>query len=181
IVVDAPVDDIDSLQAVRRPHVHAVVVHYQVAPLNQLDTHALGEEGVLEISRIIDAGTKQHHGGIESARRRDVLEYGEQGGRVVVGGAHVVRLEQQRKDALEHLPVMQHVADPGRSAGVVLQDEIASVPVADEIGAADVDVDVARYGGTHELAAEECPFIDETWIEDAIAEDQLIVINVLEK
>ena len=54
-VVDAAVDDVDAPQAVRRLHVDDVVLHHQVAALDQLDAHLLGQEGVLEVRRVVDA------------------------------------------------------------------------------------------------------------------------------
>ena len=109
------------------------------------------------------------------------LQHVEQGGRVVVGGAHVVLLEDLREDALEHLAVLQHVADARRRAAVVLQDEVAAVGVADQVGAADVDVDVARHRRAHELAAEERALVDQARVDDAVAEDELVVVDVLEE
>ena len=55
VVVDAAVDHVDALQAVRRLHVDDVVLDHQVAALDQLDAHLLGQEGVLEVGRVVDA------------------------------------------------------------------------------------------------------------------------------
>ena len=85
IVVDAAIDHVHPLQAARGAHVDAVLIDDQVAALDQLDAHALGEEGVLEVGRVVDAGAQQHHASDRPAARRDVLEHVEQGGRVVVG------------------------------------------------------------------------------------------------
>ena len=59
-VVDAAVDDVDALEAVDRAHVDAVVVaDDQVAALDERRAHPLGEERVLEVRRVEDAG-RQH-------------------------------------------------------------------------------------------------------------------------
>ena len=44
-----------------------------------------------------------------------------------------------------------------------------------------MDVDVARHRRAHELAAEERSLVDQPRIDDAIAEDVLIVVDVLEE
>ena len=90
-------------------------------------------------------------------------------------------LEELREDALEHLAVLQHVADARGRAAVVLQHEVAAVGVADQVGAADVDVDVRGTLRAHELAAEERALVDQPRVDDAVAEDELVVVDVLEE
>ena len=43
-------------------HVDAVVVDDdEIAALDQLDAHLLGQEGVLEVGRVVDTGGEHHH------------------------------------------------------------------------------------------------------------------------
>src|SRR5207253_1528616 len=63
VVVDPPVDDVNPVLALRAAHVDPVVAAHQVATLHQLDAHLAGEEGVLEVGRVVDAGGEHDHGG----------------------------------------------------------------------------------------------------------------------
>ncbi len=111
----------------------------------------------------------------------DEAEHVEERGRVIVGAANVVLLEDLREDPLEHLAVLEHVADARGGAAVVLQHQVTAVRVADQVGAADVDVNVLGNGGAHELAAEESTLVDQLRVDDAVAEDELIVVDVLQE
>ena len=93
IVVDAPIDDVDPLEAPCRPHHDEPVLHHQIAPLYQLDAHLLGEEGMLEVGGVVDAGCEQNDGGIRDVVRRQAAQGIEQAGRVVLHGAHQRRSE----------------------------------------------------------------------------------------
>ena len=55
LVVDAPVDDVDALLAGRRAHVDDVLPAYEVATLDELDTHLTREERVLEVRGVVYA------------------------------------------------------------------------------------------------------------------------------
>ena len=70
VVVDAAVQHVDPLRAARRAHVDRIVLDEQVLALDQLDTHLLGEEGVLEIRRVVGARGEHRHLGLLLARRR---------------------------------------------------------------------------------------------------------------
>lgn len=55
------------------------------------------------------------------------------------------------------LTILEHVADAGRCSGVVLEDQVASIGIADQVGAADVDVDIFGDLGSHELPPDVSP------------------------
>jgi hypothetical protein len=79
------------------------------------------------------------------------------------------------------VPVLDDVADAGRRADVVLEDEEAALLVPDDVGAADVHVGPVRqveapHGGAVVRVAE-----DELGREHAVAEDPLPVVEVLEQ
>ena len=59
VVVDAPVDHVYPLGALSRPHINNAGFDKQIAPFDQLDPELVGQERMLEIGRVIDAGCQQ--------------------------------------------------------------------------------------------------------------------------
>ena len=59
LVIHAPVDHIDALQAVNGFHVNDAAIHDQVAAFDQFDAHLLREEAVLEVGAVVNAGRQQ--------------------------------------------------------------------------------------------------------------------------
>ena len=55
-VVDPAIDDVDALEPARGAHGHDVLVDDEVAALDELDAHLAGEERVLEVGGVEDAG-----------------------------------------------------------------------------------------------------------------------------
>ena len=53
VVVDAPVDDVHPPLPSDAAHVQDVVAAEQVPALDQLNAHLAGQEGVLEIGRVV--------------------------------------------------------------------------------------------------------------------------------
>ena len=111
--------------------------------------------------------------------RGDVAEALEQVVRIIFDRAHAVGAEERREDALHDRAVFQHIADAAGRSAVVFQDEIIALVVADQIGAADVDVDVARHVHVEHLAAEHLGAVDQFRRDDPFLEDALVVIDVL--
>ena len=112
--------------------------------------------------------------------RRDVPEALQQVVGVVFDRADAVGAEQRGKDALHDRAVFQDVADAAGRAAVVFQDVIAAVFVANQVGAADVDVDVV--GGLSRRTSRG----ETSWRRRSIPagrsfffEDALIVVDVL--
>ena len=112
---------------------------------------------MFEVGGVVHARAEQHRRGLRCRFRCDVLQHIEKGCRIVVVGEHVVVVEQRRKDPLDDLPVLQHVADARRRAGVVLEHEILAVGGTDQVGTADVDVDPTRHVDANEFAAKKRP------------------------
>ena len=181
VVVDAAVDHMHGLQALGRAHEHVLVLHEQVAALDDLDAHLAREVGVLEVGGVVGAGREDHHGGIGHARGRGVLEDLEELVGVVFHGAHAASLEDFREGALQRAAVLEHVADAGRAARVILEYKILTLVVADDVGAADVDVDVARHLDVHELPAEMLRRHHVMGGDGAVLDDVLFVIDVVEE
>ena len=126
----------------------------QVAALDELDAHVAGEERVLEVRGVVDAGREQHDGrrralpGGATAQRREQLL------RVVVDPEHAVALEQRRERPLHRLAVLEHVARARGRAQVVLEHEELAVLVAHDVDARDVRVDAAGRVDADHLAPE---------------------------
>ena len=89
--------------------------------------------------------------------------------------------EQTRESALHRLPVLDYVGDPGRAARIVFQHQISPIFVPDEIGAANMDVNVARHIEVHELGTEMRRLPDDLFGNDTVAQDVLLVIDVVQK
>ena len=143
-VVDPPVDDVDPLEAVDGAGVDAVVVqHHEVAALDQLHPQLLGQEGVLEVGRVVDA-RGQHHDGRVAGRRGHRGQQVGQPADVGVDRLDAVVAEQLGEDVLGHHPVLQQVGHPRRDPQVVLEHVDRPVGVADEVAAADVGPDAPR-------------------------------------
>ncbi len=143
VVVDPPVDDVDALEPFGGAHIGDLAFNDHVATFNQLDTELVGEERVLVIGRVVDAGREQRDrriGGSGLGRHR--FQGGEQFVRVVLDRRHAMAREQLREQPHHDLAVLQHVGDAGRCARIVLQN-IEGVGVdPHDIDAGDMNVDV---------------------------------------
>ena len=145
IVVHPAIQHVDLLVALRRPHRHAAVHDPQIVPLHQLDAHLVGEEGMLVIRGIVDARRQHGHHRIALAfHRRAGGEARMERLGIAADALHLVGREQLREHAQHRFAVLQHVADAGRRAGIVLQDVELLRPGADQVDADDVGVDAAR-------------------------------------
>ena len=122
VVIDAAVDHVDALRPLGRPHVDDAGLDEQVAALDQLDAELVGQERMLVIGRVVHAGGEQHDGRIARRRiRRERFQRGEQFVGIVLHRRDAVAREQLREQPHHDLAVLQHVGDPGRRAGVVLE------------------------------------------------------------
>ena len=179
IVVDAPVDDIHALEALGRAHHEEVIHHCQVAALDEFHAHLLRQEGVLEIGRVVNAGREQHHRGIGHPRRRQGLQHVQQAAGIVVHRAHLRNLEHLREGAFEHLPVFQHVRHAGGAAQVVFKHVELPVAVTHQVDAADVAPNSLRRVEPDARLQKVARRQDEVFRHDAVLEDALGVINVV--
>ena len=126
----------------------------QVTPLDQLGPHEPGQQGVLEVGRVVDAGGEDDDDRILGAFRGGGAQRGEQPGRVFVHRGHPLLGEQAGERARHGQPVLDHVADPGRDPDVVLQDPQLPVLVADQVDARDLHPDAVRRDQAGHLAVE---------------------------
>ena len=181
IVVDAPVDDVHRLEALGGAHHDDIVHHRQVAALDELHAHLLRQEGVLEIGRVVHAGGEHHHRGIVHPRRRQGLQHVQQAAGIVVHRAHLRHLEHLREGALEHLAVFQHVRHAGGAAQVVFEHVELAVAVAHQVDAADVAPDALRRVESDARLQEVARRQDELSRHDAVLDDALGVIDVVDE
>ena len=162
-------------------HVADVVVDDEVTAFDKLDAHLAGEVGVLKVGGVEDAGGEQHDVGFGAALGRKRAERREQDLRVVFDGADVVVAEELREDALHDAAIGEHVTHAAGNAQVVFKDNEVAVLKADEIRAANGDVDVARDLKAGHLAAKLRAGIDELTRDDAVGEDAAFVVDVFEE
>ena len=97
VVVHAPVDDVHAPQPGRRPHVDDVVVHQQIASLDERHAHLAREKRVLEVRRVADARREHHERGIGDVRRRLRAKRGQQHLSVLRDRRDAVAIEERRK------------------------------------------------------------------------------------
>ena len=85
------------------------------------------------------------------------------------------------KNALHCLTVFQHVGNAGRTSAVVFKYGIDSVTVANEVRAADMDVNVLRDVETHELGPKVLRAPDNPLWNDLLLDDPLLVVDVVQE
>ncbi len=152
ILVHAAVDDVHALAAAGGPHVEVAVFHDEVAPFHQEHAHLAGEERVLEVGGVVDAGREHDRDRILGGPRRRPQQRVEEQTGIVTDGAHRVAGEELGKYTMQEIAVLQHVRHAARAAAVVLQDEELTAIVADDVGADHVGVDLPGRRHPQELA-----------------------------
>src|SRR5208282_3388952 len=100
-------------------------------------------------------------GRIVGPRWRDRAEGLPELTRIILDPAHAALLEELGKYLLHHHPVLDHVADPGWATAVVFEHDELAAGVADQVGADDVHVLLARRAEADHLGAEALRFEDQ--------------------
>ena len=136
---------------------------------------------MLEIRGVVCAGCEQHDGRLGDSGGRDVLEHLQQFLRVVLHRTDADAFKHPGECALHRAAIFQNVAHARRAATVVFEDEIISIGIADQVGAADVDVNVLRHVEARELAPEMFSRKDVVGRNDTVFHDALLVVDVVEK
>ena len=166
----------------RRAHVDDLVLDEEVAAFDQLDAHLVGEEGVLVIGGVVDAGREQHDGRIaRGRRRRDRFQRREQLVRIVLDRRDAVAREQFREQPHHDLAVLQHVGDAGGRARIVLEHVERLGVDAHDVDAGDVRVDVVRHLLSAHLRAERRIAEHQVVGHDAGAQDLARAVDVLDE
>ena len=171
----------DGFQAFRRAHEHARVTHHEIATLDNLDAHLPREVGVLEVGGVRRARREQHHRGVGHTGGCDVLEHLQQLARIILHWPHADGLEHMRERALHRAAIFQNVTYAGRTTPVVFQHEVLPLLIANQIRAADVDVNILRHIEVHELAAKMFSRKNVVRRDDAVLQNFLLVIDVVQK
>jgi hypothetical protein len=175
------VDGVDLLEPLGRAHEDLLVLHDEVLPFHDLDAHLPRQEGMLEVGAIINAGREQHDGRCPAVAGRDVLQDGEEVLRVVIDRPHADAAEKIGEGALHRHPVFQQVGDAGGAAAIVFQDVVGALAVADQVAAADVDVDILRHRKADHLGPEmfRADYILQRY--ETFLDDPLLGVDILEE
>ncbi len=182
LVVHAAIDDVDATLAGGHPHVDDVVADDEVSPLDELDAHLAGEEGVLEVGRVVHSGGEDDDGRLGTgAMRRRRAQRRQQTLGVVGDRADAVAGEQLGEDPRHRAPVLDDVGAPRGHTDVVLEDAKGALPVADEIDPRDVDAHLVRGldAGTRPL--EVARGHDEMAGDDPVGEDLAAAVDVAQE
>ncbi len=121
VVVDAPVDHIDSFQPGGGAHVRVAVLDQQVAAFHQVGADLARQEHVLVESRVVDAGGQQRHGRIGPAPGGQFPQGPGEDESVVLDVAHPGKPVQEAVGRLGRLADGEHVRDARRDPQVVLE------------------------------------------------------------
>ena len=181
LVVDAAVDHVDPLRAARGAHEHVAVVDEHILPLDQLDAHFLGEEGVLEIGGVELPGGEHHHRRVLDSLRRDRAQGVEQEFGIMAHRCDRVCAEQVGEQPHHRLAVLEHVRDAGRRAGVVLEHIEGLGVDAHDVDSGDVGIDPARHPHPQHLGPERVVGEHQFRRNQAGAQDFLVVVDVVEE
>jgi hypothetical protein len=113
--------------------------------------------------------------------RGERAQRGQQQLRIVLDGAHAVAVKELREGALHDAAVGEHVADAGGHAEVVFEDDELAGVEAEQVGADDGDVDVARDLEAAHLAAVVLATVDQLAGDDAVGEDFGVGVDVAQE
>src|SRR6186997_909644 len=96
-------------------------------------------------------------------------------------GANLVLTEELRENALHYLAVLEDVTHATRAPAIVLQDEVIAVPIANEIAPANMDVNVPGEIEADQLRPVMLRALDYLLGNDAVLQDPLLVVEVLQE
>ena len=135
---------------------------------------------MLEVGGVVDAGGEHDHGRIGLVVGRRVAQRPQQVRRVVADRAHPVGGEQVREHPRHRAAVLHHVGDTRRRAQVVLEHAEVALRVADQVDARDVDAHPVGRDDARGLAVEVLARGDQPARDDAVAQDLLLAVDVVE-
>ena len=178
LVVDPAVDDVDSGGAGGGAHPHLAAAAEQVAALDELDAHQAGQQGVLEVRRVVDAGGEHDDRRVVHALGSGCPQRLQQSLRVVADRSHSHRHEQLGQ-GLRHDPaVRDDVAHAGRHPHVVLEHPPGARLVADEVDTRDLDAHAVRTDDPGRLAVEVAGRADQPRRDDPVEHGLLLSVDV---
>jgi len=86
-----------------------------------------------------------------------VVEHAQQFARIILHRPHADALEHARKGPFHRAAILEHIAHAGGTTPVVFEHQILALVVADQVRAADVNVNIFGHVEVHELAPEMFP------------------------
>ena len=151
-------------------------------PLDELSAHLVGQKGMLVIGRVVDAGRQHGDDGLALAGRRRAGRQRPAQHLGIIGDRPYTDLREQLRKHLQHrFPVLQHVGDTGRRAGIVLQHEELVLAGAYEIHPDDVGEDPAGRRDAQHLWQEGVVVLDQRRRHAACPQDFLAVIDIVQE
>ena len=135
---------------------------------------------MLEVGRVVDAGGEHDDRRVGLVGGRRVAQRPQQMRRVVADRPHPMGGEQVREDPRHRAAVLHHVGHPRRRAQVVLEHPEVALRVADQVDAGDVDAHAVGRDDAHRLAVEVLAGGDQPARDDAVAQDLLLAVDVVE-
>ncbi len=144
VVVDPAVDDVDPPQPGGGAHEHPAAPALEVAALDQLDAHGAGQQGVLEVGRVVDTGGQHDHRRVVHPARGGLAQRGQQPLGVAVDRPDPLGAERLRHGGHHGAAVGHHVRDPAGHPDVVLQHPDVTLGRTDQVDATDVHPDAVR-------------------------------------
>jgi hypothetical protein len=172
---------VNRLWPLRRAHEYARIAHEQIAALDNFDSHLPRQIGVLEIRAVVSAGVSSTTVGSATPAGAMYFRHFKSSCGIMIHRLDADAFKHSRKRALHRAAVFQDVTDAGRAAAVVFQHQIIAVLVADQVRAANVDVNALRHLKIHELTPEMLSRQNEKLRHDAVLHDFLLVINVVQE
>src|SRR5262249_29390423 len=149
---------------------------------DQLDTHLLRQEAVLEIGAVVDARSEHDNFGFVFAARGQAAKDAREFVGVMVNRENFGGLKGIRKSASHDQAVLKDVRDAAGSANIVFQDaELAVFRVADQVDSTDMRVNSARHFDADHFAAKMGAGIDKRARNLPIVEYALLAVDILQK
>ena len=170
------------MQPLGGAHIDDVVLDQQIGPLDQLDAHLIGQEGVLVIGAVEGARGQQDDDGVALAiGRRHRFQRLPQLLRIVGDRGDPVLGAEIGQQAHHRLAVLQHVGDARGGAAIVLEDIEFLGPCAHEIDAGDMGIGRLRRGEILHLRAKPLVVQDQHRIDAARADELALMVDVVEE
>ena len=136
---------------------------------------------MLEIRGVVDPWREHDDRRIGISSRRDIAECGEEFLRVAVHRPDSVAAEKLWENPLHRLAVFQDIRNPRRATAIVLEHEILPVRSANEIGAADMDINSVWHIQPDEFRPVVLRGADDFEWDHSFLHDSLVVVDIVEK
>jgi hypothetical protein len=175
------VENVESFESFGRAHEDESVGDDEIASFDQFDAHLLGEEGMLEVGRVVNPRREDRHLGFADPTGGEVFEGFEEHRGVFIDGDDGRLMENLWEGPLHHLAIFQNVRDTRRDAHVVFEDVELPVGIADKISPGDVAPDSFGRVQADALMAKRLPAVDDMLGDDAVLQDSAIVIDVVQE